>query len=167
MTVSELDEWIASLRDKLISGEVYVQVFGPAPFEADVSGQVVTLMQKYDEMRASHPALTQQERIDERIRAFREAQAALLAANILPGGNGGIARDSMQKVFNSLVDSYQFDAMRKEAAEYRVQAEAEWAHGNKAYSQQLHSRAAAVEVRIAEALSYEASRAKTERTLKR
>jgi len=166
MTVAEMDEWIASLRDKLLSGEVYVQAIGPAPHEADISGPVVTLMQRYEEMRASSHALTQQERIDERIRAFREAQSAILAANILPGGNGGIARDSMQNVFNRLVDSYQFDAMRKEAAEYRAQAEAEWARDNKSYSQQLHNRAAVVEGRIADALSYEASRAKTERAHK-
>jgi len=117
MTVGEMDEWIASLRDKLISGEVcIVMTVDGLPTGKNVSGHVVTLMQRYEEMRASTHALTQQERIDERIRAFREAQAALLAANILPGGNGGIARDSMHNVFNRLVDSYQFDAMRKEAA---------------------------------------------------
>ena len=166
MTVAEMDEWIETLRDKLLSGEVYVQAIGPAPFEADVSGQVVTLMQRYEEMRSSAHALTQQERIDERIRAFREAQAALLAAHILPGGNGGVAHDSMKNVFDRLVDSYQFDTLRKEAAAYRAQAEDEWARDNKSYSQQLHNRAAVVEGRIADALSYEASRAKAERARK-
>lgn len=146
MTVEEIDQVVSSLRASLASGEA-------DPSSLGVSTDVLeAVLAKYEEMRGMTTALADAERITERVVGLREAQDVVRRDR----SQGHLTET--ERNIDRVIDSYNFDGLRRDATQKRALAFEAWNQGKKERSQGLHAEAAALEERVRLALPYEATR---------